>query len=266
LRQVDKAGILALIDDGGENIVLNPPPSAQQLAYIHLQDRIVSGALAGGIRLKPEALAQQLGISRMPVREAIRQLNAEGYVTIMPNRGAVVTNRTPEDVIELFEMRSVLEGLAARIAAQVAKPHELDELEIFNAGLLRLGQDHVTWVERHDEFHDQLCRLSRRARLCAEARRLRFALRPYLRLYTRFHAEFELKGHEHELLIKEIRSGSGKRAETETRAHVMANAHSIAECLRAARAEPTSAPVVKTSGKRVAKTSPAAGRKKKPAA
>lgn len=246
--------------------MLNPPPSAQQLAYIHLQDGIVSGALAGGIRLKPEALAQQLGISRMPVREAIRQLNAEGYVTIMPNRGAVVTNRTPEEVIELFEMRAVLEGLAARIAAQVANAHEIDELELFNAGLLRLGQDHVAWVERHDEFHDQLCRLSRRARLCAEARRLRFAVRPYLRLYTRSHSEFELKGHEHERLIEEIRRGNGKRAETVTRAHVMANAHSIAECLRLARAEATNAPVVKPARKRVVKTRPAARKKKKPAA
>ncbi len=245
--------------------MLTPPPSAQQLAYIHLQDRIVSGALPGGTRLKPEPIAQQLGISRMPVREAIRQLNAEGYVTIMPNRGAVVTNRTPEDVIELFEMRAVLEGLAARIAAKVATADELDDLESFNTGLLRLGQDHVAWVERHDQFHDQLCLLSRRARLCDEARRLRFAVRPYLRLYTRSHAEFELKGHEHERLIEEIRSGNGKRAEAVTRAHVMANAHSIAECLRVALAEALSAPVAKPTPERAVEKT-AATRKRKSAA
>lgn len=104
--------------------MLTPPPSAQQLAYIHLQDRIVSGALPGGTRLKPEPIAQQLGISRMPVREAIRQLNAEGYVTIMPNRGAVVTNRTPEDVIELFEMRAVLEG--SRRALRPRSPPQMN--------------------------------------------------------------------------------------------------------------------------------------------
>lgn len=248
------------------NIVLIPPLSAQQLAYIHLQDRIVSGALPGGTRLKPEALAQQLGISRMPVREAIRQLNAEGYVTIMPNRGAVVTDRTPEQVIELFEMRAVLEGLAAGIAANVATADELRDLESFNTGLLRLGQDHVSWVERHDQFHDQLCLLSRRQRLCAEARRLRLAVRPYLRLYTRSHAEFELKGHEHERLIEEIRSGNVKRAESVTRAHVMANAHSMAECLRIAREEAASAPAAKPASKpgskRAAGKAPATRRKK----
>lgn len=243
--------------------MLNPPPSAQQLAYIHLQDQIVSGSLQGGSRLKPEALAQQLGISRMPVREAIRQLNAEGYVTIMPNRGAVVTSRTPAEVIELFEMRAVLEGLAARIAAEVADTDEIDQLEIFNAGLLRLGQDHVAWVERHDEFHDKFCLLSRRERLCAEARRLRFAVRPYLRLYTRSHSRFELKGHEHERLIEEIRSGNGKRAELVTRAHVMANAHSIADCLREARAEMASEAVAKPARKRAVKVPSKTIRKKK---
>ncbi len=241
--------------------MLQPPPSAQQLAYIHLQDLIVSGALPGGSRLKPETLAQQLGISRMPVREAIRQLNAEGYVTILPNRGAVVTTRTPEDVFELFEMRAVLEGLAARIAAENDVADQLDDLQLFLVGLRRLRHDQVAWVERHDEFHDLLCQLSGRMRLCSEARRLRFAVRPYLRLYTRFNAEPELKGHEHERIIEEIRSRNGKRAEAVTRAHVMANAHSIAETLRTAMAEAAAVPAIKTVRKAVAKAAPAPRKK-----
>ena len=247
--------------------MLNPPPSAQQLAYIHLQDQIVSGSLPGGSRLKPEALAQRLGISRMPVREAIRQLNAEGYVTIMPNRGAVVTNRTPEEVIELFEMRAVLEGLAARIAADIASADQIDDLQLFLVGLRRLRHDPMAWIERHDVFHDLLCQLSKRDRLCAEARRLRFAMQPYLRLFTKLNREPELKGHEHERILEEIRSGNGKRAETVTRAHVMANAHSIAECLRVARAEAAhEPPAAKTPRKRAvtpkaAKTTPARPKK-----
>jgi len=237
--------------------VLNPPPSAQQLAYIHLQDQIVSGALPGGSRLKPEALAQRLGISRMPVREAIRQLNAEGYVTIMPNRGAVVTNRTPEEIIELFEIRAVLEGLAARIAADVATADQIDDLQLFLVGLRRLRHDPMAWIERHDQFHDQLCQLSKRDRLCAEARRLRFAMQPYLRLFTKLNKEPELKGHEHERILEEIRSRNGKRAEAVTRAHVMANAHSIAECLRVARAEAALETPAKSPRKRVVKTTAA---------
>jgi DNA-binding GntR family transcriptional regulator len=94
--------------------------TAQQVAYIHLQDRIVSGALVTGSRINSDMVAAELGISRMPVREAIRQLDAEGYVTIRPNRGAIVTTRSREQIVELFEIRAVLEGMALRFAARNA--------------------------------------------------------------------------------------------------------------------------------------------------
>lgn len=220
--------------------MLQPSLTAQQLAYIHLQDQIISGALPGGSRLKPEALAQNLGISRMPVREAIRQLNAEGYITIRPNRGAIVTSRTPEQVLELFEMRAVLEGLAARVAAVAGDRHAVDDLEPFLVRLRRVRHDHFAWVERHDEFHDHVCELSGRERLCTEIRRLRLAVRPYLRLFLRANKEPEIAGHEHERILEAIRSGNGKRAETVMRSHVMANAHGIADCLRAALQEQAS--------------------------
>jgi DNA-binding GntR family transcriptional regulator len=244
--------------------VLQPPSTAQHLAYIHLQDQIVSGALAEGSRLKPEALAQDLGISRMPVREAIRQLNAEGYVTIRPNRGAIVTSRTPEQVLELFEMRAVLEGLAARIAAELGVSDALDDLDLSLARLRRLRHDHVAWVERHDEFHDELCRLSGRERLCTAIRRLRLAVRPYLRLYLRTHSEPEIAGHEHERILDAIRSRNGKRAETVMRVHVMANADGIAESLRAARAE--TAPAAEETAVRKRAAAAASSARKKSAA
>jgi len=115
----------------------------------------------------------------------------------------------------------------------------------------------MAWIERHDQFHDLLCQLSKRDRLCVEARRLRFALQPYLRLFTKLNKEPELKGHEHERILEEIRSRNGKRAEAVTRAHVMANAHSIAECLRVARAEAVPETPVKTSRKRAVETTTA---------
>ena len=91
--------------------------SAQQQAYLFLRDQIQVGRLAGGSRIKPEDIATELGISRMPVREAIRQLDTEGLLTIRPNRGAIVTVFSADRLSELFEMRAVLEGLCARRAA-----------------------------------------------------------------------------------------------------------------------------------------------------
>lgn len=206
-------------------------PTAQQQAYIHLQDQIVSGALAGGARLRAETIAQELGISRMPVREALRQLDAEGYVTIRPNRGAVVTNRTPEEVIELFEMRAVLEGLAVRTAVKKATIEDFEDLELTLQRLRRLEAQSALWVERHDEFHDMLCRLAARPRLAAEIRRLRLAVRPYLRLFTKTHSRPEIPGFEHDVILNAMRRGNLDRAERAIREHIMVNAEAIAHCL-----------------------------------
>lgn len=214
------------------------PPTAQQQAYIHLQDQIVSGALPGSTWLRAEVIARELGISRMPVREALRQLDAEGYVTIRPNRGAVVTNRTPAEVIELFEMRAVLEGLAVRLAVRNATAETWADLELFLARLKRLEAQSTLWVERHDEFHDMLCRLSGRQRLCDEILRLRLAVRPYLRLYTKLHARPEIPGFEHEHIVAAMRKGNLAAAERAVREHIMVNAEAIAHCLPPTRTVP----------------------------
>lgn len=205
--------------------------SGQQQAYGYLQDLIVSGALPGGARLKPELIATQLGLSRMPVREAIRQLDAEGYVTIRPNRGAVVTARGREQVIELFEIRAALEGLALRVAALEADDETLADLELDQQRLRKVAEDSVRWLERHDEFHDGLCRAANRPQLEAECRRYRLAVRPYVRLYLKTGRTFEQPGFGHDALVEVLRSRDGERAEAAVRAHIMANAHAIAECL-----------------------------------
>jgi DNA-binding GntR family transcriptional regulator len=109
---------------------VNDFATAEQQAYVYIQDQIVSGALPGGSRLRPEEISQVLGVSRMPVREAIRQLGAEGYVLLRPNRGALVTTRTPTQVVELFEIRSALEGLAMRLAVAHVTSDAIEDLKL----------------------------------------------------------------------------------------------------------------------------------------
>src|ERR1700722_2527846 len=121
--------VIACFEITGSGFV-NDFATAEQQAYVYIQDQIVSGALAGGIRLRPEEISQALGISRMPVREAIRQLAAEGYVTLRANRGPLVTSRTPDQVVELFEIRSALEGLALGLAAPLITPGNIEELKV----------------------------------------------------------------------------------------------------------------------------------------
>jgi hypothetical protein len=84
-----------------------------------------------------------------------------------------------------------------------------------------------------------ICQLSRRPRLCADIKRLRLAVKPYLRLYLKHHADPEIKGYEHEYILEALQSGNAERAERVMREHVMVNAEAIAGCLPAPREEPT---------------------------
>lgn len=106
-----------------------------QGAYRRLLDEIRSGALAPGARLRETELAERLGISRTPVREAIRQLEADGLVVHLPRQGASIRTLDHAEVVELYEMRAVLEGTAARLAARAASGVELGELAALNAEL-----------------------------------------------------------------------------------------------------------------------------------
>lgn len=106
-----------------------------QSAYRRLLDEIRSGTLAPGARLREIELAERLGISRTPVREAIRQLESDGLVTHLPRQGATIRSLDHAEVVELYEMRAVLEGTAARLAARAASDIELAELAALNAEL-----------------------------------------------------------------------------------------------------------------------------------
>ncbi|MER6676706.1 GntR family transcriptional regulator [Streptomyces sp. NPDC000983] len=110
------------------------PPSAEprgslrQRAYDSLRRRIVEGELQPGQRLVERDLAAGLEVSRIPLREALRLLEADGLVLLVPHKGALVAPFTPADVRDLFDVRESLESLAARLAAERADRPGLDRL------------------------------------------------------------------------------------------------------------------------------------------
>jgi DNA-binding GntR family transcriptional regulator len=93
-----------------------------------IQARVLSGAIATGTRLRQESLAAEFGVSRTPVREALRKLQASGLVEVQPNRGALVRRPTAREVREAYEVRAELEGLAASLAASRIRDDELRTL------------------------------------------------------------------------------------------------------------------------------------------
>jgi len=130
-------------------------PLHGESAYERLREEIRSGALKPGARLTETELAARLAVSRTPVREAIRRLEAEGLVDHQPRIGAVVRSMEYPEIMELYEMRTVLEGTAARLAARAASPMELEELRSINEDMAAT-RDPVVLVRLNRQFHARL--------------------------------------------------------------------------------------------------------------
>jgi len=97
--------------------------------YQVLKAEIIKGSLKPGTKLLEGKIAEQMGVSRTPVREALKELAAEGFAKMTPNQGIVINNISIEDLQEVLQIRVVLEGLAARLAAKMIKEKEIKELE-----------------------------------------------------------------------------------------------------------------------------------------
>ena len=132
-----------------------------------LRQAIKEGILKPGERLMEIQLADELGVSRTPIREAIRKLELEGFVVMIPRRGTYVADISLKDVVQVFEIRSALEELAAGLAAERITPDELEELERIlveiNEYIDRDEFDKI--VDTDIRFHGVLYRASRNNRL-----------------------------------------------------------------------------------------------------
>lgn len=121
-----------------------------------MRDAIISGAITSGSRVSEPELAERFGISRTPIREAFRQLESEGYLKVIPRKGAVVSAFTQKDVEEFYAIKSILEGYAAKLACSRLSEKDIDKLETINerlAELCALG-DIKQFFKVHNDFHD----------------------------------------------------------------------------------------------------------------
>ncbi len=121
-----------------------------------IRDAILDGTLLPGEHLVEAAIAEQMGVSRAPVREAILNLRRQGWVTHIPRKGAYVAEWTTRDIEELYTLRMVLEGLSARLAAIKITPEQVEELEDTVHALGR-SRDVETSVQLDQRFHSLLC-------------------------------------------------------------------------------------------------------------
>ncbi|MFA7579977.1 GntR family transcriptional regulator [Castellaniella sp.] len=202
--------------------------SPVQQAYQYILNGILSGELTAGMRIPTESVAEVLGISRTPVRDALRRLEGDGAVMISANRGAAVAKYSRAEVAQLIEMRAVLEGLAARCALPNIGTVELDELMHLNSKMKLASTSLSTWMAAHDAFHNYLTSLSRRPLLARQTEKMRLMLLPYYRDYYNQSLEMEILGLEHEKLISAIEFKDATHLEQIVRQHAMANVDKVA--------------------------------------
>ena len=187
-----------------------------------LRDAIRKGVLKPGERLMEIQLADELGVSRTPVREAIRKLELEGYVIMMPRRGTYVANLSIRDVNEVFEIRTSLDSLASGLAAERITDEELEHLQrllVAIGGYIEQG-DMDKIVETDTEFHDLLYTASRNTRLTGIINNLREQLTRYRTASMSYPGRLRATKEEHRRIVEAIAQGDVKEAQAASEYHM----------------------------------------------
>jgi DNA-binding GntR family transcriptional regulator len=196
-----------------------------------MRRRIISGEIGADVNLSELTLAEEFGVSRTPVREALKQLQTEGLVEIRPRVGTFVTTPSRREITELFEMKELLEGAAARLMAQRGRVPELDRLEenLREADAAVVRDDRDRYAELVQEFHDLLIVGSDNTKLEAHYRILMNQL-AYSRLVTtslRQPGRPAQSDQEHHWVVQLIIAKDGDSAERVMREHVRASRQAV---------------------------------------
>ena len=218
------------------NFFASPPAdgsatSAHEQAYHHLSNAIRMGHVKPGERLVADDVAQAIGMSRMPVREALRRLGAEGLVTVRPNRGAVVRGLSAKEVDEVFDMRAALEGLAASRAARHATEADVRGLERLLDRMAECEADMGEWVTLHRQFHETICRISDSPRLAGQISSLHSIVEPLMRVWLENALQPGRARTSHADILAALRANDSKAAGDIMRRHVSGTTATIVEAM-----------------------------------
>lgn len=189
-----------------------------------LRDKIVRGELREGEQLRQDAIANEFDVSRIPVREALRQLEAEGLITIVLHRGAVVSALSPTDIFEVFQMRALLEAEVLRVSI----PNLTEEQ--FRAAEEILGRydkslwtedDVGSWGRLNWEFHSALYAGAERPQFMSVIKTLNYKGERYIRLQLYLTREVERAKQEHRMLLDLCRQRNVEAAVELVKRHII---------------------------------------------
>jgi len=209
----------------------------QEIAYAAIRDAILSGRYPAGRHLIADEVAKELGVSRMPVREALHRLEVAGLITLTPHKGAVVSELSEPEIVEIYHIRAVLDGLAARLAtpnltqAEHQRLHALlDEMES-----AAKAEDLKTVLVVNRKFHTVIWRAARAPRLHELLKNLYDASQRFRNISVLIPGRLDRITHEHRLIARALARGDAPAAERHANGHHEGTARRLLRSIGAER-------------------------------
>lgn len=208
------------------------------MVYFRLRAAIAEGYFSPGERLIQDQIAKQMGVSRSPVREAIRRLQAEGLLEAAPNQGVVVINMTPEEAAGLYDLREVLEGLAARLAAMNITSLHLerlqDSVQVMEEAI-ESNDPFGPWVKENTRFHEIIVEAGENRKLAEFLPMLRESIGILYRTIRANPARITQAMDEHKAILSAIAARNPDEAERLGRLHIVKSKQAVIDRLKSAR-------------------------------
>jgi DNA-binding GntR family transcriptional regulator len=200
------------------------PPTATEAVLTEMRRLLVTGELAPGAPVRQEALAERLGVSRVPLREALKVLEGEGHVSYLPRRGYVVAELSVDDLVEVYRMRELLEAEAIRVAVPRLDDGSVDAIAAAAGRVDAAGRsgDLAAMTSANRDFHFLLFDAASMPRLSRTLRQLWDATDVYRSVYFAGTGNRTRVRHEHAALVAALRDGDAElavRLQAEHRAH-----------------------------------------------
>ncbi|MBR5140331.1 MAG: GntR family transcriptional regulator [Clostridia bacterium] len=196
--------------------------SLEERVFATLEEDILTGKFSRGDSLGENMLSEMLGVSRTPVRAALKRLAEEGLIEAVANKGAVVIGITKDDIVDIYHIRMRLEGLASLIAASKISAEALGELlESVELSEFYIKKNNTEKLKELDsEFHETIYKATGNAPLCKTLSELHRKIKSYRKLSLNVPGRLEMSVKEHREIYEAIASGNGELADTLTSLHV----------------------------------------------
>lgn len=206
----------------------------RELVLEAIREAIINGTLKPRERLMEIQLADELGVSRTPIREALRNLELEGFIVMVPRKGAFVADMTFKDIADIFEIRAALEGLAAALAAERITDEELEKMErhlVEKADAIARG-DMERLVEVDTGFHESIYKASRNERLQGIINNLREQIQRFRATSLAYPGRMKQSLEEHRAIVEAIHARDSALARQVTQEHIENAEQSMIESIK----------------------------------